>query len=49
LVSTLGILPPGTEEKNEKDLAVDPEEETNECDQASVGIIIFSCKRIANS
>jgi hypothetical protein len=48
LVSTLGILPPGTEEKNEKDLAVDPEEETNECDQASVGIIIFSCERIAN-
>ena len=44
----LGSSPPGTEEKNEKDLAVDPEEETNECDQASVGIIIFSCERIAN-
>jgi hypothetical protein len=29
-------------------MAVDPEEETNECDQASVGIIIFSCERIAN-
>ena len=33
LVSTLGILPPGTEEKkrrNGKHLAVDPKEETNE-------------------
>ncbi len=30
LVSTLAILPPRTEQKKRKDLAVDPKEETNE-------------------
>jgi len=40
LVSTLGILPPGTEERNNS-LAIGKIQrsfETNECDQASVGI-----------